>query len=341
MKSLLLISLLLSAQVVAAQQVSTKEQSLFKLALESKYGHQPANLRFINLTETIDSTQLKSWVQRVKDAPKPESFLSFLEPDFPEFTQSLKYRFHPDYKRLNEFQNFFRWVQRFDAGKFVLINVASGELTLYENNLPELRMRVITGTRSHKTPLMATVADAAIVYPYWTPTRNIAVNEILPKVKEDIRYLERNSFEILDAKRKKIDPYSVDWQSLDKDNFNLTFRQSTGCDNALGLLKINIQNPYSVYMHDTPHTEASRSLFDREKRFFSHGCIRLQKPLELAQKLDPVESINQNLMDYCVKNESPKTIELKEPIPVFILYFTHYIDENGDWKTVEDYYKLR
>lgn len=340
MKLLLQLLFFLSPGLVLAQKTEDIKGDLFHLAFETKYGHKPFDLKYINLQEKIDSTLLNSWVQNVKTAKTPDSFLSFLDPDFPEYTQSLKYKFHPDYHHLKEFQNFYRWVGRFNAARFVLINVASGDLTLYENNLPVLRMKVITGTRTHQTPMLATVADAAIIYPYWTPTRNIAINEILPKVKEDISYLSRNNFEVLDNSKNKVDPKTVDWQNFTKENFNLTFRQSTGCDNALGLLKINMQNPYSVYMHDTPHTEASQSLFEREKRFFSHGCIRLQKPLELAQKLEPLEKIDAKLMDFCIQYETPKTIALKQPVPVFVLYFTDYIDENGDWKKVEDYYRL-
>ncbi len=313
---------------------------LKELAFEVKYGKTPKNLSYKKVKENIDSTLVNNWLFNAQKSSKPEMLLNFLEPDFLEFTLSKKYGFHPEYKKLEEYQNFFRWVQRFEHQRFVLINIANNELIYYQDNLPVLRMNVIVGTAKNKTPTMATYADALVVYPYWTATRNIAFNEILPAVKKDIGYLARNSFVVLDKNYKIIDPTSIEWQSIDASNFQYTFRQGTGCDNSLGLLKINIENPLSVYMHDTPHTERSQSLFNKENRFFSHGCIRLQKPLELAQLLDPVTDIDENLMNECLINQTPKTISLKEKVPVFIMYFTDYIDENGDWKSVRDHYGL-
>lgn len=319
-------------------QNARSEDSLFQIALKQHYGVKPKHLSYQGLSERIDSTLLSNWVGNVKNTKDPTPFLDFLNPDFPEFTQSLTYRFHPDYAKLAHFQNFYRWTQRFHAERFVLINIAANELVFYEKQQPILRMNVIVGTRKNQTPTMATVADAVIVYPYWTATRNIALNEILPKVQQNVAYLRQNNFEVINDKGKVINPYAVDWSELNTSNFNYRFRQGTGCENALGLMKINIQNPYSVYMHDTPHTENSQSLFQREKRFFSHGCIRLQKPLELANLLRPSRNIDQQLMEYCKTNEIPEVIELKEPVPVFVMYFTDYIDQSGEWKSVEDHY---
>jgi murein L,D-transpeptidase YcbB/YkuD len=328
---------------LAAQKAADSESSLWNTALTAYYGQKPASLDYTEreLKEYIDSVFIDSWVQNVKNSEDPLRFLDILNPDFTEFTESLKYRFHPDYKRLNEFQNFFRWIQRFNAERFVLVNIASQELVFYENKLPVLRMPVIAGTRKNQTPTLATLADDVVVYPYWTATRSIAVNEILPKVKEDINYLKRNNFEVLDKNHRVIDPKAVDWKALNSDNFPYYFRQGTGCENSLGLLKINIRNPHYIYLHDTPHTKASQSLFNRQNRFFSHGCIRVQKPLELVQKLNPSKTIDQNLMDYCLVNQKPETISLTQPVPVFIMYFTDYIDEQGQWKTSDDYYRRK
>ncbi len=319
--------------ILQAQELTEQERQAFA----RYYGKKPAHLEFNALTENIDSLYVKRFLKQSAEEPD----LNYLDPDFPEFMASLTYKFHPDYERLREFQNFFRWVRRYTTHRFVLINIAAQTLTVYEQNIPVSHMRVIVGTRQHKTPTMATVADAAVVYPYWTATRNIAVNEILPKVKADINYLERNHFEVLNAKGQILDPYSINWADQNSTNFSYRFRQGTGCENSLGLLKINIRNPYSVYMHDTPHTQASQSLFEREHRYFSHGCIRLQKPLELVNLLQPVKKIDDQLMTYCLKNQKPETIELTSPVPVFIMYFTDYIDGTGQWQTTEDHYRLQ
>ena len=310
------------------------------MAFEIKYGHRPKDLNYQKVKESIDSTLIDHWLFNARKSKEPEALLNFLEPDFLEFTLSKKYQYHPDYPKLEEFQNFFRWLQRFEQNKFVFINIATNELVYYQDHLPVLRMKVIVGTAKNKTPTMATLADALVVYPYWTATRNIAINEILPAIKKDSSYLDRNNFVVLDKSYQIVEPNYVDWQSIDASNFKYIFRQGTGCDNSLGLLKINIENPFSVYMHDTPHTERSQSLFNRESRFFSHGCIRLQKPLELAKLLNPVAEIHENLMNECLINQTPKTILLKEKVPVFIMYFTDYINEKGEWKSVRDQYNL-
>ncbi|MGR3809005.1 L,D-transpeptidase family protein [Jiulongibacter sp. NS-SX5] len=311
--------------------------ALVQKAFEAKYGHTPKHLNYNGLKAKIDSGMIYHWLATTT---KPEEHLDYLNPHDLPYIQSLKYRFHQNYDRLNEFQNFFRWKERFNIDEYVLINIANGQLSFHRKDIQPLRMKVIVGTRRHQTPTLATYADAVTIYPYWTATRNISINEILPKVKEDPEYLTRNNFDVLDQQFKVLKADTIQWQNITAKNFKFYFRQGTGCDNALGLLKINIRNPYSVYMHDTPHTQASKSLFAREARFYSHGCIRLEQPLELANALQPQKEIDQQLMNYCLQNQKPQIIPLKKDIPVFIMYFTDCIDENGDWKTVEDFYQL-
>ncbi|WP_341225912.1 L,D-transpeptidase family protein [uncultured Arcticibacterium sp.] len=311
-----------------------------ELAYQIHFGKTPKLLSYNALKEKIDSSNVEQWLKVATKSSSIEPFLSHLEPDFSEYTSSLKYKYHPDYYKLGEFQNFFRWLNRYKHDSFILINVASNELVFYKNNQPWLSMNVIVGTAKNKTPIMATEADAVMVYPYWTATKNIALNEILPKVKEDISYLDRNNFEVLNEKYQIINPTTIKWDSVNAKNFKYKFRQGTGCDNSLGLLKINIKNPYSVYMHDVPHTVYSQGLFSRDSRFFSHGCIRLERPLDLAKLLEPKESIDDDLLEKCLINQKPRIIELKQNTPIFVMYFTDYIDQNGTWKSVKDYYKI-
>jgi hypothetical protein len=331
------------ALIAADRNIQLKKDSahfmLEKLAFQTAFGQKPKLIVYQGLKENVDSTNINQWFNVARNAKFIEPLLAHLEPDFSQYTASLNYKFHPNYWRLGEFQNFFRWINRFEHKEFALVNVAANTLTYYRDNRAVLEMNVIVGTSKNKTPIMSTEMDAVMLYPYWTATRNIAINEILPHVKKDLAYLDRNNFEVLDANYKLINPRNVDWGSLNASNFTYKFRQGTGCDNALGLLKINIKNPYSVYMHDVPHTEHSLSLFNREKRFFSHGCIRLQKPLELANLLNAKEPIDQDLLEKCLVNKKPTVIDLVKPIPVFIMYFTDFIDGQGEWITVEDYYK--
>lgn len=351
MKQLLILLFILIAINVQAQDSLLRlakernielaeSQSISSLAYSAHFGQKPKLLSYNALEEKYDSTNVKQWIQVASKSASLKPLLSHLEPDFAEYTTSLKYKYHPEYYKLAEFQNFFRWINRYQHDTFILINVASNELIFYKENQPWLTMNVIVGTSKNRTPIMATEADAMVIYPYWTATRNIAVNEILPKVQEDISYLERNNFEVLDPKYQIINPEIIPWDSLNTNNFKYIFRQGTGCDNSLGLLKINIKNPYSVYLHDVPHTAYSQSLFKRESRFFSHGCIRLERPLDLAKLLQPKETINEDLLAQCLISKKPQVIELQKKVPVFIMYFTDYIDQSGNWKSVKDYYKI-
>src|SRR5690606_37326188 len=126
-----LILILLASQPLFAQLPDTLRNAVFT----RYYGNKPANLEFLNLKENIDSLAIQIWADRSKNAASHDFSFNFLDPDFPEFTASLAYRFHADYGNLAEFQNFFRWVRRFDTRRFVLINIASQQLTFYEDNI--------------------------------------------------------------------------------------------------------------------------------------------------------------------------------------------------------------
>ncbi len=316
------------------------EMEAMKIALLYQYGGRPDHLKFLNLKENTDSTKAVNWAKTYIDNPGNPINLSNLNPQVAGYDTLAILCRKPENKDLIPYRNFFHWIQRFDIKDFVMINIAAGELKMYSNDTLAIEMRIIAGTRQNQTVPMATFADAIMIYPYWTPTRKITVNELLPKIKRNLNYLDRNNFEVIDTKGKAIDPKNLNWKSFSKTNFPYTLRQGTGCDNALGLLKINIQNPYSIYMHDTPHNPVSKSLFQVPSRFFSHGCIRLEKPLELAHMLHPEIEINQELMDFCLINQKPQVIKLLKEIPVFIVYYPDYVDTSGAIVHVPNIYDL-
>lgn len=316
-------------------------QAAQSFAFQYQYGSSHKLLRYNALSEKVDSTKSREWALMFLFSTDELPDLSPLEPENTTFQRLKQYRDSTNAKSLAEYDTFWRWLERYPKQQFIVINIPSAELTLYEQSEAVLKMKVIVGTKSNQTPIVATYADAVSIYPYWTPTRNITVNELLPKIKESLSFLERNSFEVLDKNRQTVDPATLDWASFSSSNFPYTLRQGTGCDNSLGLLKINIKNPYSVYLHDTPHTEYSKGLFNREKRFFSHGCIRLEKPLELANALKPTKKIDTELMNKCLLNQTPQVVRLQAEVPVFITYFTEIINEKGEVESFVDYYSMK
>jgi murein L,D-transpeptidase YcbB/YkuD len=166
--------------------------------------------------------------------------------------------------------------------------------------------------------------------PYWAVPKTIAEKDILPKAKKDSTFLEKQKIKIFQGwgtDTKEIDPGTVDWQTVTAANLNLRFRQDPGPQNALGRIKFMFPNQFDVYLHDTP----SRELFAKARRDFSSGCIRIEKPVELAEYLLrnhpdwPVEKIRLALTG----DESiEKTIKLPEPVNIHILYWTVWVGKD-------------
>lgn len=120
-----------------------------------------------------------------------------------------------------------------------------------------------------------------ITFPYWSVPQSIARKEILPQVQDNIDYLKKNNIEVVDEKCIPIQKSDLQWNKFTERNFPYYFRQTFGKYNALGVLKFDIENPYSIFLHATNNI----NVFDKQNRFLSHGCIRLEKPLELAKFL--------------------------------------------------------
>jgi murein L,D-transpeptidase YcbB/YkuD len=218
----------------------------------------------------------------------------------------------------------------------IVVNIPSATLLLYNHGEPILESKVIVGKRTTRTPIFASVLTDITIYPYWMVPKSIATKELLPEIKKDIDYIERNGFQIVDAKGRVIEPDSVKWSALSKEYFPYTIRQSTGCDNSLGLIKLNIHDPFNVYLHDTPW----KVLFESQRRFFSHGCIRVQKAKELSAYLLKENRIAVDTLDeskqYVGKN--PRILSVKNKVPVLVLYNTAWFDAKGTVRFFPDIY---
>lgn len=218
----------------------------------------------------------------------------------------------------------------------VIVNIPSASLLFYENGKPLLESRIIAGKITTRTPTLSSKITEVIAYPYWHVPYKIAVNEILPAVKRNRGYLAAHNYQVLYSNGKVADPAAINWQSLSSNNFPYILRQSTGCDNSLGLVKLNFYNPFSVYLHDTP----GKLLFNSNKRFYSHGCMRVQKAMELARLILKDNSIAIDSLDEkgCIRNQSPIEIKTSFAIPVFVLYHTAWINADGRLSFYEDIY---
>lgn len=253
--------------------------------------------------------------------------------------RALNMPFAARIRELQQALNQLRWLHC--ARKklsIVVVNIPSCNLALYQQGKPTLWSRVVVGKRSNPTPTLCSRINEVVVYPYWTVPHKIATRELLPHIKRDIAYLEANQFEVLDRKGRIVDPALVNWQALHPGNFPYVLRQGTGCDNSLGIVKLNFYSPYTVYLHDTPW----KSLFMLNQRFFSHGCIRVEDAVPLAYLLlqDKATAMDKLIAKGWSPGQKPITMSLAETVYVFVLYNTAWPDEKGDVRFYPDEYKL-
>ena len=212
--------------------------------------------------------------------------------------------------------------------QYIMVNIPAFRLDLVDDDTIRITSRVVVGKSNTRTPVITSAITDMITYPQWTIPESIIEKEILPALKKDPGYLTRKGYSLSDWKGNEIDPYTIEWSKYKK---NIPFKviQGSGDDNALGVLKFNFPNKFSVYLHDTNQ----RYLFSQNKRALSHGCVRVQDWKALADYLlyndstsataTPVDSLNQWL---AVKEKH--VISLKKRMPLFIRYFT--VETNDD-----------
>jgi len=282
-----------------------------------------------NLVESKSAESLSNLIRKLE--PERTEYL-FLKSSL---KQNLELGDSGTTRALANSLNLLRWIFHFDLKTFIVVNIPSATLDYYENDSVKLKMKVVVGKPSTRTPRFAAYCNQVTLYPYWNVPRKIVVTELLPEFKKSPQSVESMNMQIIDQRGKVLDPATLPWPSYNKNNFPYQVRQSTGCDNALGVIKFNLTSPFDVYMHDTNFKLAFKSKY----RFYSHGCIRLEKPLELANYLSN-NSIDSSFIASCFKDQSPIDIRLDKPIPVFVVYISADKDSDGELRLYKDVYRL-
>jgi murein L,D-transpeptidase YcbB/YkuD len=231
--------------------------------------------------------------------------------------------------------NYFRWMHHFKFDKMIVVNIASATLFYYENDSIKLKMKVVVGKPATKTPRFAARCNQVILYPYWNVPASIALNELLPRFKKNPAAVDEMNMQVIDRNGTVLDHHKMNWKNYSSKNFPYRFRQSTGCDNSLGVIKFNITDPYSVYLHDTNNKIAFFSGY----RYYSHGCIRVEQPIELANVLLNGRA-DTSFLNACYKQQVPVPVDLLKPVPVFVIYSTAATDASGKIKYYKDIYGL-
>jgi L,D-transpeptidase YcbB len=225
------------------------------------------------------------------------------------------------YKSVVQSMNYLKYLTANNYSEYIVANIPETEVRYYQNGKLKLKMKSVVGKKKNPTPTIASYVTNIVTFPFWNVPFSVASKELLPKIQKDESYLERNNFEVVDAKGNVIDDSDLNWDSYTEKNFPYFFRESTGPNNSLGVLKFNLGNPFSIYLHDTN----SKGAFAKESRFLSHGCVRLEKPIELADLLTKGK-VNVWDLKTGQKDTESKILKLDQKIPVFIIYMPVTVD---------------
>ena len=256
----------------------------------------------------------------------------------PATLASLNVPVHERVRQIELNMERWRWLPHDLGQRYILVNIAGFELDLVEKSETMLKMRVVVGKQYRQTPVFSGRMTYLVLNPSWHVPVNIAVKDKLPLILKDAGYLSGENIKIFEkwgTEKKEIDPKTVDWSKVTADNFHYRLVQEPGPSNALGRIKFMFPNSFNVYLHDTP----SRELFSKTVRSFSSGCIRIEKPVELAEYLlkDAPEWTAEKIRSVIEKGKE-QIILLRNPVPVHVIYWTAWANNDGSINFRDDIY---
>jgi len=227
----------------------------------------------------------------------------------------------------------WRWYPKDLGEQYIIVNIANYRLHLVKGEDTLATHRTMVGTEARKTPVFSDEVEHIVYNPTWTIPPTIKSKDVIPSASKDPGYINRKNFSIFNRKGQKMNPQEVNWASSEVNSY--TFRQEAGPTNPLGLVKIIYPNQYLIYLHDTP----SKSLFKKNIRAQSSGCVRVQGALELAKILldDQLKYDDENIQEI-INSGKTTTIKVTKNIKVHHLYWTAW-NENGSTRFAEDVYK--
>jgi murein L,D-transpeptidase YcbB/YkuD len=230
----------------------------------------------------------------------------------------------------------WRWLPQRLEDDHIVVNVPGAWLEVVDRGRAVLSMRVVVGDPDHPTPALHAQMTSLVLNPTWRVPSSIATAEILPKLKKDPGYLIANDLELVSEAFPPGSPESqgvgIAWQ--ERSSIPWPIRQRAGSDNALGRIKFNIPNNDDIYLHDTPNHKA----FARALRALSHGCVRLEKPDQLALYVLKDKDWSQQKLDSEIDAGTTRTVVLGKHLPVWLLYWTNWVDADGILQIRDDLY---
>ena len=231
----------------------------------------------------------------------------------------------------------WRWIPRRLGDPHVFVNIPGFDLELVRGGVSVWRTRIVVGRAFTPTPVFSDRIVAVVVNPPWNVPKSIALGEYLPEQRRNPRAFQRRGLRLLEGSEedaREVDPATVDWQALDQGRFPYRLRQDPGPTNALGRLKFHLTNDYRIYLHDTP----TRGLFGQSDRDLSHGCIRVERPLDLAGRL--LGESSQDPLREALDQRKERHLSVNPPVSIHILYLTARVDEAGVLRFSPDVYEF-
>jgi murein L,D-transpeptidase YcbB/YkuD len=280
---------------------------------------------FIDAEKTLDQIDLDKFLEDLQPKNGYYQRLSnlLINDDKPETTQKIS---ADDKQKIYLSMERLRWPVKEYKGKYLLVNIPEFTLRLIQNNITDLKMKVCVGEAGgHETPILSGMVDRMQVNPVWNIPKSIASTEIINSLRNDSYYLEsKNMVAYKDG--ELVNSPTVDWNSADVSQYS--FKQNPGADNSLGQIKFIFQNPYAIY---------------QDMRAVSHGCIRVQEPMKLQEFLLNDKSKSEEIVKETESASNGAVLEarwvnIKDPIPVFISYYTAWTDDKGNLISSKDVY---
>ncbi len=234
----------------------------------------------------------------------------------------------------------WRWLPRDLGEEYILVNIAGFEMQVHSNGENVMTQRVVVGTPYRRTPVFTGRMTYLVLNPSWEVPHRLAVRDQLPRIRADEDYLERMGFAVLKgwgAEEQRIDPTDIDWDAKSPRHFPYRLRQAPGPENALGQVKFMFPNRHNVYLHDTP----ARDLFARGERAFSSGCIRIEDPNRLTLWLltERADILAPDRIQAILDSGRETTVRLDRALPVHLLYWTAWVDDEGRIQYRRDLYE--
>ena len=311
----------------------------------------------LNMTHTLGVNSFKTFLDSIQ--PKDPQYLSLQkiltrDTTFAGMTQEETHRtILVSLERL-------RWKNKPQESRYVLVNIPDYQLNVIEGGKSTLNMKVCVGEGRNKdhsntlveyndsdktdhpfsreTPQLNSLIYVAEVNPIWNIPQSIAGKEIMVEAAKDLYYLSNKNINVFKDGKPVDDPETIKWSNLtDAEKLSYSFKQQPGADNSLGKIKFLFKNSSSVYLHDTP----AKLAFNKSMRAVSHGCVRLEKPLDFAHALFGDSEKYKTIEQYIGEdNTKPTSLYLPKKVPVYITYTTCWTDESGQIQTRPDVYGL-